>query len=42
VVVAPVNPPAHFHLQLGDDALVVAESLGTLRPMSADYTDEPV
>ncbi|HEU5000322.1 MAG TPA: NAD-binding protein [Lapillicoccus sp.] len=37
-----VNPPAHFRLQPGDDALVVAESLGTLRPMSADYSDEPV
>ncbi len=37
-----VNPPPDFRLELGDDALVVAESLGTLEPMDADYTDEPV
>jgi voltage-gated potassium channel len=36
-----VNPPPDFRLELGDDALVVAESLGTLQPMDADYTDEP-
>jgi voltage-gated potassium channel len=28
-----VNPPADFHLDVGDDALVVAESLGTLEPL---------
>ncbi len=28
-----VNPPADFHLEPGDDALVVAESLGTLAPL---------
>ncbi|MEO8468256.1 MAG: NAD-binding protein [Chloroflexota bacterium] len=28
-----VNPPADFHLQAGDDLLVVAESLGTLAPL---------
>jgi voltage-gated potassium channel len=37
-----VNPPPDFRLELGDDALVVAESLGTLQPMDADYTDETV
>jgi voltage-gated potassium channel len=37
-----VNPPPDFRLELGDDALVVAESLGTLEPMDADYTDETV
>jgi voltage-gated potassium channel len=37
-----VNPPPDFRLELGDDGLVVAESLGTLEPMDADYTDEPV
>jgi voltage-gated potassium channel len=37
-----VNPPPDFRLELGDDALVVAESLGTLEPMDADYTDENV
>jgi voltage-gated potassium channel len=34
-----VNPPPDFRLELGDDALVVAESLGTLEPMDADYTE---
>jgi voltage-gated potassium channel len=29
-----VNPPADFRLKPGDDALVVAESLGTLAPLS--------
>jgi voltage-gated potassium channel len=28
-----VNPPTDFHLDVGDDALVVAESLGTLEPL---------
>jgi len=37
---AHVNPPPDFRLQVGDDALVVAESLGTLEPMDADYSDE--
>jgi voltage-gated potassium channel len=37
-----VNPPPDFRLELGDDALVVAESLGTLEPMDTDYTDETV
>jgi voltage-gated potassium channel len=30
---AHVNPPADFVLQVGDDAVVVAESLGTLAPL---------
>ena len=30
---ARVNPPADFRLQPGDDAVVVAESLGTLAPL---------
>jgi voltage-gated potassium channel len=34
-----VNPPPGFRLEIGDDALVVAESLGTLEPMDADYTE---
>jgi len=34
-----VNPPPDFRLEIGDDALVVAESLGTLEPMDADYTE---
>jgi voltage-gated potassium channel len=36
---AYVNPPPDFVLEIGDDALVVAESLGTLEPMDADYTE---
>ncbi len=36
-----VNPPHDFRLEVGDDALVVAESLGSLEPMDADYSDEP-
>ena len=36
-----VNPPPDFRLEIGDDALVVAESLGTLEPMDADYTETP-
>jgi voltage-gated potassium channel len=31
-----VNPPADFRLEPGDDALVVAESLGTLAPLRLD------
>jgi voltage-gated potassium channel len=31
-----VNPPTDFHLEIGDDALVVAESLGTLEPLRPD------
>jgi voltage-gated potassium channel len=31
------NPPADFHLQAGDDAVVVAESLGTLRPLELQH-----
>jgi voltage-gated potassium channel len=38
---AYVNPPPDFVLEIGDDALVVAESLGTLEPMDADYSDSP-
>jgi voltage-gated potassium channel len=39
-----VNPPADFTLQAGDDALVVAESLGTLAPlrMRKVVGEEPV
>ena len=35
-----VNPPPDFRLEIGDDALVVAESLGTLEPMDADYSPD--
>ena len=31
-----VNPPTDFRLEFGDDALVVAESLGTLEPLRPD------
>lgn len=31
------NPPADFRLQPGDDAVVVAESLGTLRPLELQH-----
>jgi voltage-gated potassium channel len=31
-----VNPPTEFLLQSGDDAVVVAESLGTLAPLEVD------
>jgi voltage-gated potassium channel len=34
--VTHVNPPTDFHLEIGDDALVVAESLGTLEPLRPD------
>jgi voltage-gated potassium channel len=33
-----VNPPSDFRLEIGDDALVVAESLGTLEPMDVGFT----
>jgi voltage-gated potassium channel len=31
------NPPADFRLQEGDDAVVVAEGLGTLRPLELQH-----
>ncbi|MDQ4034594.1 MAG: NAD-binding protein [Chloroflexota bacterium] len=31
------NPPADFRLQAGDDAVVVAESLGVLRPLELQH-----
>ena len=31
------NPPAEFRLQTGDDAVVVAESLGELRPLELQH-----
>src|SRR6185369_3479837 len=34
--VTHVNPPTDFVLEIGDDALVVAESLGTLEPLHPD------
>ena len=34
--VTHVNPPTDFVLEIGDDALVVAESLGTLEPLRPD------
>jgi voltage-gated potassium channel len=36
--VGNVNPPADFRVQEGDDALVVAESLGTLAPLQLQRT----
>lgn len=35
--VAHVNPPTDFRLQKGDDAVVVAESLGTLAPLKMQH-----
>ncbi|MCW2758900.1 MAG: hypothetical protein JWO46_2646 [Nocardioidaceae bacterium] len=32
-----INPPEDFRLAQGDDAVVVAESLGTLAPLQLDY-----
>ena len=32
-----VNPPTDFRLREGDDAVVVAESLGTLAPLSVQH-----
>ncbi|MGI9085007.1 MAG: potassium channel family protein [Aeromicrobium sp.] len=37
--VAHVNPPTEFRLAQGDDAVVVAESLGTLAPLRIQHTD---
>ena len=34
-----VNPPDDFRLESGDDAVVVAESLGTLAPLQMDHED---
>ncbi len=31
------NPPTDFHLKAGDDAVVVAEGLGTLRPLELQH-----
>ena len=31
------NPPMDFHLQAGDDAVVVAEGLGELRPLELQH-----
>ncbi len=31
------NPPADFHLETGDDAVVVAENLGELRPLQLQH-----
>jgi voltage-gated potassium channel len=43
---AHVNPGADFRLEPGDDAVVVAESLGTLAPLrvqhDAPHADEPI
>jgi voltage-gated potassium channel len=36
---AHVNPPADFHLLAGDDAVVVAESLGTLAPLEISTSE---
>ena len=38
--VSHVNPPSDFRLEVGDDAVVVAESLGTLAPLKLDHTDD--
>jgi voltage-gated potassium channel len=32
-----VNPPENFRLAIGDDLIVVAESLGTLEPLEMDH-----
>ena len=34
-----VNPPTDFHIEAGDDAVVVAESLGTLAPLVLSHED---
>lgn len=31
------NPPADFRLQAGDDAVVVAEGLGELKPLDLQH-----
>jgi voltage-gated potassium channel len=36
---AHLNPPMDFRLQLGDDLVVVAESLGELAPLEMDHSD---
>ena len=36
---ATVNPPADFLLEPGDDAIVVAESLGELAPLKPDHSE---
>ena len=36
-----INPPADFKLELGDDAVVVAESLGTLAPLHLQHDQVP-
>jgi voltage-gated potassium channel len=35
-----VNPPTDFHLEIGDDAIVVAVSLGTLAPLEIRETSD--
>jgi voltage-gated potassium channel len=35
-----VNPPTDFHLEVGDDAIVVAVSLGTLAPLEIRETSD--
>jgi voltage-gated potassium channel len=37
---AYVNPPTDFHLEIGDDAIVVAVSLGTLAPLQIRKTSD--
>jgi TrkA-C domain. len=32
-----INPPTDFRLEIGDDAVVVAESLGTLAPLHLQH-----
>lgn len=36
-----VNPPSDFRLEPGDDAVVVAESLGTLSPLRTAQREDP-
>lgn len=36
---ANLNPPMDFRLQVGDDLVVVAESLGELAPLEMDHSD---
>ena len=38
--VAYVNPPEDFRLEIGDDLVVVAESLGELAPLETDESDD--
>lgn len=35
-----VNPPADFQLEIGDDAIVVAESLGELAPLDVRHVED--